>query len=197
MSPARARTSGEAIVAAGRTLLEEGGLDAVTMATVAQRVGVKAPSLYKRVRDRSALLTAIATDAADELAAVMAAADGGPDLIPEVRLAALADAFRAFAHRSPRSAAMLFADLGPGTVAPVEASGRAARPVIEVAAVLVGPAAALSAARVLTAFAYGFTSMEAAGAFRLGGGVDEAFRLGVSTIANGLRTAGPAGGSAT
>jgi len=180
-------------VAAGRALLEEGGLEAVTMATVAQRVGVKPPSLYKRLRDRSALLSAIATDAAEELGGILAEAVGDPDVPAETRIAALADAFRAFARRSPRSAAMLFADLGPGTGAPVEAAGRAARPVIEVAAALVGPADALSAARVLTAFAYGFTSMEAAGAFRLGEGVDEAFRLGVATIAGGLRAAGAGG----
>ena len=41
MSPARARTSGDEIVAAGRELLEAGGLEAVTMQAVAERVGVK------------------------------------------------------------------------------------------------------------------------------------------------------------
>ena len=188
MSPTPARTSHPAIVAAARALLEEQGLESVTMASVAQRVGVKPPSLYKHVRDRGALLAAIATDAALELGRILSAADAGPGNPPEARLALLADAYRAFTRRAPRAAAMLFTDLGPGTRAPVEAAALAARPVVDVAAAFAGPAEALAAARVLTAFAYGFASMEAAGAFRLGGNVDDAFRLGIDVLAKGLQS---------
>lgn len=189
MSPAPARTSRAKIVAAARTLLEEEGLEAVTMAKVAARVGVRPPSLYKHVQDRGALLEAVAADAAGELGRVLGeAADAESD--PEARVAALANAYRAFAHRAPRAASVLFTDLGPGTGAPLEVAAEAARPVVEAAAALVGPGDALSAARVLTSFAYGFTSMEGAGAFRLGGDVDDAFHLGVDTLVAGLRAAG-------
>jgi AcrR family transcriptional regulator len=189
MSPTPARTNRTQIVAAARTLLEEEGLEAVTMARVAAHVGVRPPSLYKHVRDRAELLDAVAADAAGELGRVLAgAADSGAD--PEARVAALAHAYRAFAHRAPRAASILFTDLGHGTGAPLEVAAEAARPVVEAAAALVGPAEALSAARVLTSFAYGFTSMEGAGAFRLGGSVDDAFRLGVDTLVAGLRAAG-------
>lgn len=189
MSPTPARTSHAQIVAAARTLLEAEGLEAVTMATVAARVGVRPPSLYKHVRDRGALLEAVAADAAGELGRVLTeAVDGRAD--PEARVAALAHAYRAFAHRAPRAASILFTDLGPGTGAPPDVAAEAARPVVQAAADLVGPVDALSGARVLTSFVYGFTSMEAAGAFRLGGSVDDAFRLGVDTLVAGLRSAG-------
>ena len=189
MSPASARTSVVAIIAAGRALLEADGLGAVTMATVAARVGVKPASLYKHVRDRAALIEAVAADAADELGRVLAAEAPPTSEPPAVRLAGLAEAYRAFALRTPRAAGLLFADLGSGMQPPLEAATRAAQPVLEVAAALAGPDAALPAARVLVAFAYGFTSMEAAGAFRFGGDVDEAFALGVATLARGLASA--------
>jgi AcrR family transcriptional regulator len=190
MSPAPARTSRKAIIAAGRALLEEGGLDAVSMVTVARRVGIKPPSLYKHVRNRSELLAAMATDAADELGGLLAQAAVRPGDPPAVRLTALAEAYRDFARRWPRATGLLFADVGPEARAPVEAAARAAQPVVEVATELVGAADALVAARALTAFAYGFTSMEAAGAFRLGGDVDDAFRRGIAALARGLGARG-------
>ena len=67
--PTPERTSVEEIVAAGREILEASGPQGLTMQAVAARVGVRAPSLYKRVRDREALLTAVATASIDALTA--------------------------------------------------------------------------------------------------------------------------------
>ena len=62
-------------------------------------------------------------------------------------------------------------------------------------AAMVGPDDALSAARTFVAWAHGFVSMELAGAFRLGGGLDEAYAGGVATILDGIsaRATRPAG----
>jgi len=51
---------------------------------------------------------------------------------------------------------------------------------------LVGPADKLSAARLLTAWATGFISMELAGAFQLGGNVDAAFEYGIGRLTAAL-----------
>jgi AcrR family transcriptional regulator len=42
------------IVAAARAILEEGGPEALSMRAIAERLGIRAPSLYKHVPDREA-----------------------------------------------------------------------------------------------------------------------------------------------
>src|ERR1700745_3027486 len=86
--PAHSQTSTAAIVAAGRRLLEERGIDALTMRDVAEAVGVRAPSLYKRVRGRSDLVRLILEDVTDELTSALDAAGGaggGPRRPPRGR----------------------------------------------------------------------------------------------------------------
>ncbi len=186
MSPARARTSLAQIVAAGRNLLETGGLDAVTMQGVAERVGVRAPSLYKRFASRGALVAAIGAAALEDLRSTLAPLSLDPD--PAAGLRATATAFREFAHANPGTYELLFMNLPPGSRPPAELSARAAAPVLELAERLVGPDRALEAARLVTAFAHGFVAMELTGAFRLGGDVDEAYLYGVDVLVDALAT---------
>ncbi|MCJ7709879.1 MAG: TetR/AcrR family transcriptional regulator [Chloroflexi bacterium] len=195
MSPTPARTSRDAIIAAARSLLEEEGLDAVTMASVADRVGVRPPSLYKHVRDRGALIAAVSDAAALELGLVLEAAvrsvpDEGTDDGAHARILRAALAFRALASRSPRSVSLVFAGLGGDLQPSVETAAIAARPLLEISAELAGQDRALVTARALTAFAYGFCAMEQGQAFRFGGDVDEAFSAGIEALIRGLAQPG-------
>ena len=171
--PAPERTTLTEIVAAARELLETGGPSVVTMQAVASRVGVRAPSLYKRVRDRDALLVLTAESAADDLTERLAASG--------TSLGDLARAYRAFAHDHPEGFRLLFA----GDAA-AERMGQAVEPVLRAARDAVGDEHALDAARLLTAWATGFVSMELAGAFRMGGDIDAAFEYGLERLAAGI-----------
>ena len=188
MSPAPARTSQAAIVAAARDLLEDGGLDAITMQAVAERVGVRAPSLYKRFPGRPALIAAVAGDVAAELDAVVAPAVHVADPADAVRL--VADRYRAFARRSPAAYQLLYSRLLPEAVPTAEAIAASAAGLLAIAERLAGRERALEAARLLTAFAHGFASMELAGAFRLGGDVDAAYRYAIDAIVSGIGKVG-------
>ena len=186
MSPARARTTTDEIVAAGRELLEAGGLDAVTMQAVAGRVGVRAPSLYKRFPNRAALIAAIGSATLDDLGRRLEPLSRDPD--PATGLRTVAEGFRAFARAHPRAYELLFMNLPPGSRPPAERNVQASAPLLAVAQRLVGPDRALDAARLITAFAHGFVSMEINGAFRLGGDVDEAYRYGIDVLVDALTT---------
>ncbi len=157
------------------------------MQAVADAVGVRAPSLYKRFADRSALLSAVA----DEVAADLAVATMPPATIRDPRRAVrqMAQRYRAFARHSPRAYQLLFG--AAGTQPSPDANAQAASGVLRVAEALVGTAEALEAARLLVAFAHGFVSMELAGAFRLGGDVDAACDYGLKTLIGGLATSRP------
>jgi AcrR family transcriptional regulator len=183
--PAPSRTSRDAILRAAAELLERDGLDHLTMQAVAERVGVRAPSLYKHVPGRDALVRLVAEDAARELgAALEAAAPRGTP--PRTGLEAAAFALRRFAHARP-AAFRLVLNPGAETARPDPAVSRqAAATVLRLAGELAGPDQALPAARTITAWANGFLAMELADAFRLGGDVDEAFRFGVDALVRAL-----------
>jgi AcrR family transcriptional regulator len=180
--PAPARTSTAAIVSAGRMILERDGLSGLTMQAVAGAVGVRAPSLYKRVRDRSALIRLLADDVADELAERLDAAATSGD--PDRDLRAVLEEFRAFAHSHQAAYPLLF-DPRPGGTSP-EVRDRSSAVVLRVAEGLAGEREALAGARMIVAWGHGFVTMELAGAFQLGGDVEAAWAYGVDGLVRAL-----------
>jgi len=156
--PARAKVSDAEVVAAARRLIARHGAGALSMQAVGDEVGVRAPSLYKRFADRAALLTAVERQLFAELGARLEDAAGVAP--PPEALRAIALAYRAFACAHPRGYELMFAadaERGP-------------------------EAEAVRRAAALPVIVHGFVSMELAGAFRLGGGVDTAFALGLDML---------------
>jgi AcrR family transcriptional regulator len=185
--PTPARTSLDRIVEAARGILEADGLAALTMQRVAQAVGVRPPSLYKRVRSRDELVRLVVEDVAAQLAHTVGRAAGSGDPRADVR--ALAHAFRDFGKAHPGAYAAIFSRLPEASRPDLATMAPANDVVVATAASLAGPEHALEAARLIVAWAHGFVSMELAGAFRLGGDVDAAFDFGIERLSDGL--AGP------
>jgi len=171
--PTPDRTSLEAIVLAAADLLETEGLAGLTMNAVAQRVGVRPPSLYKRVEGRDQLIRLVAEATLLELAS---------RLDTESTAAGIADAFRAFGRERPAAFQLVMMPPAGAPVPGPEFGAAASAAVLRVASELAGERNALAAARTFTAWAAGFVSMELNGSFRLGGDVDEAWEFGVAGI---------------
>lgn len=140
------------------------------MQAVADRVGVQAPSLYKRVRSRDELVRMVAEATLAELALL----DGD--------LRSIAQAYRDLARERPAAFRLLFSGV---TVSP-SLLAAASEPILRASAALAGPDHALVAARTVTAWANGFISMELAGGFNLGGSVDEAWQFGLSRLIDAI-----------
>lgn len=177
--PTPPKTSRSGIVDAARDLISERGLDSLTMQAVADRVGVRGPSLYKHFADRAALLRAVERSVVADLETALCAVSAPND---HAALLGIAAAYRRFAAESPGKYALIFA-LHSGDPETEAARRRALAPALQRLESYFGdPQLAFLRARALTAFLHGFVSMESAGAFRFGGSVDEAFAHGLGVL---------------
>ena len=110
------------------------------MQAVADRVGVRSPSLYKHVRDRRELVALVVGATLDDLATRLVDTESEPD--PRQRLVAQATALRRFAHEHPTGFSLVFAVHDSPRAEP-ETAARAVAPVLDAVAELVGPEHAL------------------------------------------------------
>jgi AcrR family transcriptional regulator len=173
------------VIDAAVSIADRDGLDAVTLARVADSLGVRPPSLYHHVDGRDGLLRAIALRAVGELTArLQAAALGraGPEA-----LAAAAHAYRDYAHAHPGRYAATLRAAAPDD-AEHDRAGLAAVQVITaiLRAWQLEDVDALHAVRVIRSALHGFVSLEAAGGFALPLDLDESFERLIATIAAGL-----------
>jgi len=160
------------IVDAARELIESEGSEGLSMRRVADRLGIRAPSIYKHLPDKRALENALISDAFEEQAAGFAAAleDGGDPLT------ALAASYRSFAlahpylYRLMTERALDRERLVPG------AEDRAARPVID------AMGGDVDRARAVWAFAHGMTILELNGRFPPGADLDAAWATGLAAF---------------
>jgi AcrR family transcriptional regulator len=102
-------------------LMRESGTTDVHFTDIARVMGMTPPALYRYFSDRDELLTALITDAYDDLgSAVAASRDAVPENDIGGRWLAAAGAYRQWATREPQQFALIFGMPVPGYVAPQE-----------------------------------------------------------------------------
>lgn len=170
----RAGLTSTLVVSEAGDLADEVGLDNLTISALAQRLGVKQPSLYKHVTGTSGLHREMAVRAKLELADVMrrsAVGKSGDDA-----LIAISFAYRTWASEHPGRYAATVRAAASGDDED-EAAGREAFEVV--ASVLEGYGItgddAIDVTRALRSALHGFVSLEAAGGFGLPVDVERSF----------------------
>lgn len=159
------------IAAAARQLLEEGGEAALSMRHVADRLGIRAPSLYKHFPDKQALENILVSDGFVELAEVFESARAADD-----QVGALGAAYRGFALEHPHLYRLM-------TERPLHREGlvpgvedRAAAPIVE------AMRGDVDLARAAWAFAHGMIILELNGRFPPGADLDAAWAQGLDAF---------------
>lgn len=187
----RAGLAPATVTAAGAALADEVGFDQLGMGLLAERLGVRTPSLYKHVAGHADLAHRIAVLATTELAdAIRDAIQGraGSDA-----LVAGAHAMRAYVREHPGRYAAGNAARSTGPDDPlVPAVGRV---LASWAAMLRGyrldPDQEIHAMRMLRSILHGFATLEAAGSFQIDASVEDSFVWMITFIDRGLQATTP------
>lgn len=183
----RAGLDPAAVVAAGAALADEVGFANLTMGLLAERLGVRTPSLYKHVNGQEDLNRRIAVLTLQEAAdAVGSAVQGyaGRDA-----LAAAARAFRTFVVRHPGRYAATIGVEPSGPDDPL--AGAAYRLLGVFLAVLRGydvPESDVDhALRMIRSLCHGFAMLQTSGGFRWSTDTDESYEWLIAFTDRGLR----------
>lgn len=177
-----------AVAAAAAAIADEAGLHNLGMVAVAERLGVKPPSLYKHVASLADLRYRVAVLGATELGDCLREALQGRSEFDALRAAGAA--FRSFISAYPgRYAAMV--EVHPdGELDELDAA--LDRALSSFGAVLLGyrldASDRIHALRMVRSVMHGFASIEGSGGFRLATDVDESFEWMLALLDRGLRT---------
>ncbi|MET7422094.1 TetR/AcrR family transcriptional regulator [Dactylosporangium sp. NPDC005555] len=183
----RAGLGPASVTEAAAALVDEIGFDNLSMGLLAERLGVKTPSLYKHVASQAELAHRIAVLAMTELAdAIRDATQGraGSDA-----LAAGAHAMRRYVLEHPGRYAAGNAARPTGPDDPlVPAVGRV---LASWTAMLHGyrlnPDQEIHALRMLRSILHGFATLEAIGSFQINADIDDSFTWMIGFIDQGLK----------
>ena len=184
----RAGLDADAVVAAAAELADADGLETVTLAGLASRLGVRAPSLYAHVGGLADLRRRVAARGARELTAELQTAAAGRAGAEALR--AIANAYRGYGLAHPGTYEAL--QRAPEPTDPD--SEEAARRLVDVViAVLRGYRLedddAIHGVRIVRAALHGFVTLEAGGGFGLPLSVDDTFERLIAALDRGLSRA--------
>ncbi len=174
----------EAVLAAALDLIDNHGADKLTLAAVAERLGIQAPSLYSHVNGLGGLKSDLSIAATAEFGDVLA--DSVMGLSGDEALRSFANAYRSYATRRPGRYALTLAP----TLESSETKRKAgARTIRATAAVIqsygLSKTDAARAGRSLRAALHGFSTLETANGIG-STGLDESFTYLVDLLLDGL-----------
>jgi AcrR family transcriptional regulator len=182
-------------------IAEEAGLDGVTLAAVASRLGIRSPSLYAHVEGLAGLRRLLALRAAERMATSFKKAVGGRRGVPALRALAVEYRRYAAAHPALYAAAQvavteekdpeLYGMLATAAQPAIHALGEAGLPESE----------RVHITRAIRSALHGFVLLEQGGGFGMPESIDESFRrlvdmllASVTMLADGTRYGPSAGG---
>jgi AcrR family transcriptional regulator len=184
---ARAGLSEDRVVVEAERIADEVGLSRLTLAALAESLGVRQPSLYKHIDGMDALQRSIAVRAKTELGEVLGRAAVGKAGDDAIR--ALSTAYRRWALEHPGRYSATVRAPEPGDTDDEAASASVVGVVFDVLAGYdLHGVDAIDATRALRSTLHGFIALESSGGFGLPVDVDRSFERLVDGLVVALKT---------
>lgn len=185
MSP-RAGLDTRTLVLAAADLADEQGMEAVTLAALAAKLGVRSPSLYNHVNGLKGLRTLLAIYGLEELRTVMAASSAG--LSGDAAVHAMSRAYVEFARQRPGLYETTLRAPEQGNTALEEAGSKILSLILGVLAdYKLGETGELHAVRGLRSILHGFASLKNQGGFGMPLDLEDSFTRLINTYIAGIR----------
>lgn len=164
----------DSIIETAREMIEAEGVDKLSLRSLAEALGVKAPSLYRYVKNKTALLRAINERTTREMIAQLY--EAADERLPaRERLIALALAFRQFVHENP-ACYMLSSNTPPDETRPdADEREELVIPLQTIFSEITGEDDSLAAIRGAYAFMHGWVILEVMQQFERGGDLEANF----------------------
>lgn len=181
----RAGLSKDVVVDVAIAIIDESGIETLSLAAVASRAGVATPSLYKHIGGLGELRKLVSLRVLDEIADRLANAVMGRSKDDALRV--LMTTYRDYAVANPNR----YAALPQQPLPDKELAAAGARAVEVILAVMRGygleGSEAIHATRCVRAAAHGFASLQTSGGFQLAEELDTSYELLVDMVIGGLR----------
>jgi AcrR family transcriptional regulator len=178
--PFPAKTDPESILAAALEILEEHGPNSLSMRNLAEKLGMKAPSLYRHYRDKTALENALQLEGARQLRVLLEQSQ--KKRTPKNALKLCAETYLEFCRAHPHLYDLMHT---PGVYASVGERKELWNTVLSIVGTVTGNPDDTAATVAFWAFLYGFCSLERSGQFGPSG-AKGGFEVGLEAFNTGF-----------
>ena len=180
----------ESIIRQATVMIEQNGVEQLSLGKLATALGVKAPSLYRYVNNKDALLKAVNLQTVQELFAAYGEALADVSGEAEVKLTAVLHAHRAFALSQPQGYMLALANPNDAQRPDEDALLQMVLPIQALTVELTGEAHSLAALRGALALVHGFVMLELNNQLRRGGNLSADFGQAIAAYIQGWQIVG-------
>lgn len=176
----------DSLIETARDLIETQGVENVSLRVVADAFGVTAPSLYRHVKNKTALILAVNTLTSREIVAKMMDAINEDEPL-ETQMLAIVRAFRGYAHAHPRCYELAFSNAIPDTMPDVEERVQLILPLQALFTKIAGEEQSLVVLRGAYALIHGWVMLEISDQLQRGGDLNAHYEQAFLAYIDGWR----------